>query len=864
MNRHLVLPLGAVDAADVGMKAHNLNRLIALGYPVPRSAFVTVTAYRDFLVANRIDRQVGRVLEMAGAEPDEGRLQSALADIRQVILSGTLPERLTRALADWLASGEAAGGALAVRSSGVKEDLGDHSFAGQYASILQVAPEMEAVAQAIREVWASLWNWRNIAYQLKNGIPLDHQGIGVVVQEMVEAERAGVLFTRSPTGHQRDHLVMEYVEGLGEALVSGEATPRQVVLHRQSLAVVRGSDGAETEMARPVFQTLARRCVELEEQLGYACDVEWAVRGEALWFLQVRPITTALDVADSEVLWTDENVGEVIPDVVTPYSWSLLEPVTNGGFRFFLAHIGMRNYPPEGLFALYFGKVYFNSTAFNDTLSRFYISEHRKRFREAAGAERYRNLVGDVAATAMVGLRTAHFLTRVAAWIRGHLRRAPERIAALRSVPDMAPTARLEREGGLFALQKRTMELHISCTIFGEIYYQLLDKLCGAWFPGDPDVSADTLLAGLNAAESARTGVELWRLARTVAGHPEVAQRFREADPGELDAILAGLPEAAPVRDAIDAFIEEFGHGALHEFELIYPRWWEDRRYIYRNITAYLDTLDSRDPAGDREGLGRRRAEQTERVLAALGGPLGWVKRRLFTHILARARFFSIQRENLKQCLLRAHSELKKHLLALSDALNARGLTRERDDIFFLTREEIRHAVTESRPDPGLGQTVLVRRRDRHQFSQRRHPKRVRQIGEQWFPVAEDDGTGGTTFSGIGCSDGVVDGTARVITSPEDFDTMNPGDILIAPATNPGWTPLFVLAAGIVTEIGGALSHGAIIAREYGIPMAAAVPGITAHLRTGMHIRLNGTLGIVEVLEPITEDVHAANSDHTE
>ncbi len=811
---------------QIGAKAFHLAELEKHHFQIPETVFIPLSAYRTFVAANNLQNTIDTVKRHFGEGADFAILKPLLKELRAAFTKGDFPAAVLKILKETAARFSAV---VAVRSSAVSEDSAAFSFAGQYHTVLSVEPDEISLGKAVKEVWTSQWNDAVAEYILKNKISSFEEGMGVIIQRMLRPQIAGVLFTRHPDSLSDEHIIIESVTGLAEKLVSGEATPQHFEIPRN--AVPPELDKLFPLKFQKQFKELIRDALKIETLAKGAVDIEWAVENGAVYFLQYRTLTTGAE----EFLWTNENVGEVIPDVVTPYSWSILKPVTNNAFARFLNVLSIKGFPEQGLFGLYKGRVYFNSTMFNRLLSGFYIGEQLK---DKSPLGVFVFLVRKIPALIPLGL----YLFLLPGKIKRYLRRFSGRLESIRFMQESDAALHLQKCDLLVKQHQRTMNLHLTCTIFAELYYQLLTKLCSGKETAAGPVSADALLSGIQGAESARSGRALWQLAKEISSDSNLQKIILDFEADEIEAHLSSAPGGEKMLEKIQAFLNEFGHGALHEFELFYPRWKEDKNFIYSNLKNYLINIPQLDwEAGQAEQTKKQATQFTEAAKS-----FSFLGRIFFYRIFNKALFFSVQRENLKQAFVKAHFELKKHLSVLAKLLNLADVRK----ILFLTDAEIADAFNGVLPVEQIKALIQAREKERSGYLKIKHPSKIRQLGEHWIPVgAEDAEPAQDVLRGIACSAGIAEGRARIILNPEDAVRIENGDILIARAVNPGWTPLFVPAAGIVSEIGGALSHGAIIAREYGLPMVAAVVGITTKIQDGQRIRLNGFSGTVEILE---------------
>ncbi|MGD9489558.1 MAG: PEP/pyruvate-binding domain-containing protein [Calditrichaceae bacterium] len=816
-----------VNPERVGQKAYNLIKLSKMGVRIPASVFLSPGAYSFYLKKNSLLKDLNGML---GINPED-EIRAVSGNLQNAFLKADVPLKIRSEIESGVSRlNLAPGDTLAVRSSGLSEDLTDQSFAGQYDSVLNVRNNPDDILNAVKMVWSSQFNPRNLIYQKTRGMLSIDQGPGVIIQKMIQSDLAGVLFTVNPSSGNQKELMIEYVEGTGDTLVSGEATPERIIINKKAL-LKRSKDLNINDL----YIRLASHALKLEKKFGFPLDLEWAIRDHDIYFLQARPVTAKLRPAD-EIIWTDENVGEVIPDIVTPYTWSLLNPLTNGAFKHFLKRVGIRSYPDEGLFGLYKGKVYLNKTALENTLNIFYLSTYK-------GIHKKLLLLKSL-------IYIGFFSIKLPGEIKNLLKSFPEQLMKLRYLKRDSAKESFDKIIAIRDLQSKIMTRHIAGTIFGEIYYQLLNKWCSTWIKPQIDISADMLLTGLNSADSARSGAELRSLADVAAKNKRIAELFiHKKNYKSIEAELMKTPEGKEIFSLIDQFIEKYGHNSFHEFELYYPRWREDPGIVYLGIRRYLQGMNSKHTVREFSALADERKRNISLALRSISGLGKTPKKLFFNYVLKRTEFFTTFRENLKQALIHAHSELKKHVLSIAEISDNNHSLSEPLDILFLTHGEIEKIVVTGNEFFAYIPTIQKRKEERIRMLSEMHPAVLRQIGGQWIPAERHEFSDGDLYSGIGCSGGIVEGFARVLDDPETAESLKKNEILITKSTNPGWTPLFVNASAVVTEIGGALSHGAIIAREYGLPMVTAVTGITKVIKTGDRIRVDGGKGEILILE---------------
>jgi pyruvate,water dikinase len=572
---------------------------------------------------------------------------------------------------------------------------------------------------------------------------------------------------------------------------------------------------------------LARR---VEAWAGRPQDVEWAIdQAGRVHLLQARPVTVVGSSRRAATRWTRDNVGEVVPDPVTPLSWSVLEPLGNGAFAGVLRRLGMGRVP-AGLFGRFYGRVYLNQTLFQAVMGRFYISH--------AGWRALPRL-------APTGLRVLWQLFRLPGEAERVIRAVQERRWAEEGLDLAAPAPAdlLDRVEEWRRLGAAVMEVHLAVTTVAELLYQTLDKVLSRW--GDGSVGPASLMAGLKGGRSAEVGRALAALAREV-----------RRDEGLRDLVMGTVPQALPARLAetepgralwarIEAFLAEHGHGAPQEFELAAPRWRDDPTVILSALQAQVRAAGE-EPTVDPAAV---RIAATARVERRLNPAQRW----LFRRLLRWAQAFTLAREDLKYHFVLAHGRLRDLYLDIAAGLVAEGRLGDREDIFFLTANEVEELVGGERTPEEGRRRVAERRRAWEGYQKGVPPQALDQWadGRLWpvIPSAPPGGGDGPLLRGLAASPGAYTGRARVVRTVDDGAALEAGEVLIAPAASPGWAPLLMAAGALVTEIGGALSHGAIIAREYGLPAVLNVGDATRRIRTGQLVHVDGSAGVVRLVE---------------
>jgi phosphohistidine swiveling domain-containing protein len=842
-----IVPLDspACTLSHAGAKAANLSVLLRSGLPVPAGFVVTTDAYRRFVEGAAPDAWVAETAEVAAAH-DHAALEAASETIRRRFSETAVPQGIARAVA--AAHREMGGAAVAVRSSATTEDLPDLSFAGQHDTILNVVGE-QALADAVILCWSSLWTPRAIGYRARHGISQRGLALAVVVQKMVPSECSGVLFTANPVSGKRTEMIVEATLGLGEALVSGQVEPDRyaVAIPPRIAARVVGSkrltlrprpeggierhedDGGATQaLADERILELARIAERVAGVLPGPQDIEWAFAAGKLWLLQSRPITSLYPPpagVPSEPLQVYLSLGAVqgMLDPFTPLGQDLirLALVKAIGRRF-----GFDVEPgPAGPVAVAGERLYINATrALRNRFLRGRITaglmlvEPRIHELLLPLLENPRLSPG----SATIPLSTALRLARVAVRIPWNallnlLRPAARRAQILARADDAV--ARLEAERGrVHTVAEALALLEPALEIAARVVIPYL---------------ASGIAAGLG-----MLGLLRW-LARAAPGGEHLALEATRGLPHnvttEMDLALwrAAREGSAQARED---FLARYGMRGVAEIDLGRPRWREDPTQIAQVIQSYLrlppeqapDLVFARGATAAEAAL-----ERLERELRSQPG--GWWRAPLSRWAGRRMRALAGLREAPKFFLVRMVGIVREALLAV------RG-----PDAFFLHLDELRTPAERGHADRIAERRAAYSREQRR----RRVPRLLMSDGEALYgdetaPVRA--GAGAEVLTGAGVSAGVIEGIARVVFDPAAQQLL-PGEILVCPGTDPAWTPLFFTAGGLVMEVGGLLTHGSVVAREYGIPAVAGVHDATIRLRTGDRIRVDGFTGQVTIL----------------
>jgi pyruvate,water dikinase len=872
-------------AGPFGGKARALAALARAGFPVPAAFAISSEVMNEALGAALDPSELpDRIVSASARDVGDARLASIAAAVRSVPIPRPALDAMKRLHAELRAEGAHA---VAVRSSALREDEDARSAAGLFETVLGVTDDA-GLERAVRQVWASLYSPRVIAY-LRALAVTDRAALGVVVQALVPARAAGVLFTVNPLSGDDTELVVNAAYGLGGPVVDGSVSPdtvridkatrfvRDRVLGEKATAMrfsiergaheetVSADDAARFVLDDRAIAALADLGVRIEAHFGDARDVEWAQAGTSIYVLQARPVTALkkpparpgarrLAADRARTVWSNLNVGEALPGVATPFTWSILSGFSELGFRRAFGALGCVVPKDAELVGNFRGRIYLNMSEFFSIGSQV-PGMSPKLLLSLGGGDEAERLEIERASVGSAGF-WARLPVTTARYVRENFR-LTERVEAFED-DFHQDVQRIEgidfRLLSATALHRTLVDverlLDVSGQVLLNVYGNLLASvvalraLVNVARKGDAESAMRDLLTGLLDVDSAGPGLNLYRIADVARRDAPALAYLSSKSPESLR--VAEVP-AGPTRLLLEEFLDQYGDRGAREAEIAEPRWREDATLPFATIRMHLRTMVDGAPlaSGARTGHGfeERQREVRARAEARLFEAVPFFARAPITRLVALVQHFVRLRERLRANVVKVLGlfrsvalDASRRMLALEPGVGEGGA-------FFLGIEEL-HAVL---------------RGEAHGVASLIQSRRVQFERDRSLPDPPDTFVGfpppATTLDetrelrGVGASRGRAIGKARVLKTAHEAAALEAGEVLVSHHADVGWSPLFLAAGALVTDLGGALSHASVVAREFGLPAVVNVKTGTRHIATGDTVEVDGDLGVVRVLE---------------
>lgn len=880
-----------------GGKGANLARLSQAGLPVPSGIILSTAAYRVFVEANFL---AGVLTEALTTNPDIPLivLEDLATRIRQQFAAAVLPSDVVEEISNWYL--QAGRPLLAVRSSATTEDLPGLSFAGQQDTFLNIRGA-EQLLRAVVDCWSSLWTARAISYRLHHGVPQSDLALAVILQTMVQSRVSGVMFTANPLSGARNEVVINAAFGLGDALVSGRVEPDEYRVDMATLSLLTkklGSKGGQVEQQSQETPSVTAATQALPDdaifglaQIGKRIealydvpqDIEWAWVEGNFYILQSRPITSlyplpqGLPAKPLHVLFSFAAVQGVL-EPITPLGREIILQFFGSGARL----MGYRFDPQNQRMLFVAGeRLWGNTTPILNTHLGRRVVPAVMGFVEPSARQFILRLLKEpeIGQDAPIRLKTRLHLMRFAVPVLINIllnlaapdRRRESILKRMESMlveleKDLAalpeqPTARLaglvERITGFFQKLPGGMRQLLAMVASGVASLNLVRLLAVHGAAGDRTADPASwqqrvleLTRSLPHNPTTQMDLHLWTIARTIR-QDQAARMEIESHPSPVLSEKYRAGGLNPLtRALLDEFLERYGRRGLGEIDIGRPRWKEDPAGLFDLLKTFLRMEDDETAPDRAHAKGQVVAQAAVRALCDVVRHRrgGWLWVGLVRFLASRARAWMGLREYPKYFLVRTFGAFREVLLQIGGELYRQGLLQRADDLVFLQLPELRRLA--ENPDDPQWRALIAQRRMAFDYEMHRRqvPRLLLSDGRAFYAGVSGNGESGRVLWGSPVSPGIAEGLVRVVTDPRSAN-LQPGEIMVCPGTDPTWTPLFLTAGGLIMEMGGLMTHGAVVAREYGLPAVVGVDQATRRLRTGQRVRLDGSSGQIDLLD---------------
>ena len=844
----------AATLETVGGKGMSLAKLTRAGLPVPMGFHITTEAYRCFVTANALQPHILQALKSVDSS-DPQTFEPVSDRIKEFFTNGIIPTDIAQAISTAYAelsnpqSSIENQKSVAVRSSATTEDLPEASFAGQQDTYLNVHGERD-VLEAVKRCWASLWTARAMSYRARQNIAPEDVALAVVIQELVFAEAAGVMFTANPVNGRRDELMITAAWGLGEAIVSGAVTPDTITVNKSTrrlvkwetaekrIMTVRTETGTNEQPVSERFKKarvlnnarvkkLASLGLEIENLYARPMDIEWSLTDGKFAILQARPVTALpeppLDwpVPAPKVLLSRASFAELLPEPVSTLFGTLAVPLAEKASLAMMREVGGLNDPDSYVVAVVNGYVYIGlkmtfkvlwpMLIMSTVASKKMLKTGRQRWQ--AAREKYQ---------ALVRVWQGRDLTELTA---GAL------LAGLREIFT-------ETTQYYTAVQSGPIPIALTSEMtFSNLYKMLVKR------KGEP--AAATFLFGCE-NQAVRADKSLFDLAMWAKQQPALLESLANEPAGQTCQRLSGSgdgPAWDEFRSRFAAHLAEYGH-TIYDLDFAKPTPADDPLPLVEALKAFMDGT-----AGNPYERQAAALERREQMTAAVVKRLDPLRRKWFLKLLKYAQESAPLREDGIADIGLGQPQIRRMLAELGRRLVLAGAINDPEQIYWLKAGELQQ-MEATLDQAGRLDSLVTRvdeRKSKWQAMRKVVPPNIlpkNQLLAMFMPREEQHGD---TLKGSGASAGRVTARACVMRGPEDFGRMQPGDVIVAVVTTPAWTPLFARAAAVVTDIGGPLSHSSIVAREYGIPAVLGTGAATRRIQDGQMITVDGSAGTVSL-----------------
>jgi rifampicin phosphotransferase len=883
MKKTYILFFDETDKKDlplVGGKGANLGEMTKAGFQVPYGFCVTTESYKEFIEYNNLSGFISKVINDANLD----NITQIGETIRQKIGQSEMSEQVQLEIVKAI-NRTGADTCYAVRSSATAEDLAFASFAGQQDTYLNIKGE-NSLLDSVKDCWASLFTDRAILYRIQNKIEHEKVHMSVVIQKMVLPEVSGIMFTADPISGHRGIISIDAGYGLGEALVSGLVSPdiykfrksssqiESKIIAEKKLAImpiegggtkkieITGDKSTSQVMTDDQIKSLAELGMKIEKHYGCPQDIEWCMESSKLYMVQSRAITSLFPLPspipqdDALHAYVSFNHFQVMTDPISPLGIDMLRTIMS-------FDEGARSTEEYKFLKSAAGRIYIDASVLLQykKLGRGFAAFAKNADALISGAlfelidrpDFYANIKKNKG----TGKAFRKFMLPVVInAIKNTIYRKPEgTIEFVNShIEKRIKKAAEAINNSQHGIEK--LEAIYGAASFRNDFKVLLPRLA----PGIISFKAlealekkllgtrthlDTLVKGLEGNITTEMGLLVGDLADLVRKSAELVKEFEKVDYRTLSDRINKLNGHDEFKKKYNAFMDIYDMRAAGEIDMAKDRWIENPEPLAKAIMSIANTSEDGIHRKEYQSTIERAKQAAEEFVNEVAAKHGKLKSKIVRRLIRVLRNYLAIREHPKYLIMKLILIFKKAFLEEARILVQKGRLEEEKDIFYLSFWELYEALQN---DKSLKALVQLRKEEYQHFRKLSAPRVLTSEGEEIKAGYKRDNLPEGALAGMPVSSGVIEGIARVITDPSKA-TINKGEILVAPFTDPGWTPLFINAAGLVMEIGGLLTHGTVVAREYGIPAVVGITDATKKIKTGQKIRVDGDAGFVMIVE---------------
>lgn len=884
MNKNYTLFFEEITKKDlplVGGKGTNLGEMTRAGFPVPYGFCVTTEAYKRFIEYNTLSKLILDTIKDASL----GNIAEIGLKIRNKITGSEIPEGLKDSIINALQK-TGQDNYYAVRSSATAEDLAFASFAGQQNTYLNITGE-SSLLNSIKDCWASLFTDRAILYRVQNKIEHEKVHMSVVVQKMVLPDIAGIMFTADPISGHRGIISIDTSYGLGEALVSGLVSPDIYKFNKNSLEIenktiadkklaimpvqgggtkkveITGEKSKSQVMADTQIIKLAKLGMKIEKHYGAPQDIEWCMEDGKLYIVQSRPITSLFPLPEPRLKDNDLhaylslNHIQVMTDPISPLGLDIFRnmitpssearrksqysffPVSAGRIYVDASAVLQSKKARNALISALSNMDFMSAGALLELVNR---SDFERKIKKSKGIMWTITKIAAPTLTKIIYILLFKNTKGTVDYINNFIDQYEKKVEE---------AINNEKQGikRLDAINEHGAFIHY---FFKEIIPNLAPGLVSLKLLENMEKKllgtnnyVNTISKGLEGNVTTEMGLLIGDLADMIRKSPELAKEFENEDYRSLVSRVNNLKGHEDFKRTFNLFMNKYGIHASGEIDIARERWIENPEPLVKSILSIVNT--------SKEGLHREEYNTLIKNAKTAAGEMvkeveekyGKLKAKIIKRLIKVLRTNLPIREHHKFLMMRQMMIFKRALLEEAKVLVKKGQLAEEKDIFYIGMQELYKAIESGE---SLIKLVEQRKEEYEHYRKLNAPRVMTSNGEEIKAIIKRENLPEGALTGIPVSSGVIEGIARVITDPSK-DSLNKGEILIAPFTDPGWTPLFINAAGLVMEVGGQLTHGTVVAREYGIPAVVGISDATKLIKTGQRIRVDGNAGYVIVID---------------